>query len=62
MLHFNRIRPGFYMSDCRKFAIMCVGYPPAWNIYTEDCNGDYQLIGTRSLLCLAKTAANEYRE
>ena len=59
MLHFNRLQAGSYISDCRKYVIACVGYPPKWNVYRIDCNGEYTLIAERNLLCLAKTAAEE---
>ena len=59
MLHFSRLQAGIYISDCKTYAIACVGYPPQWNIYKTDCNGEYTLIGTRSLLCLAKKSAEE---
>lgn len=59
MLHFNRLAPGNYISDCGNYAIACRSYPPEWHVYRLR-RGVYELLAIRNLLCLAKQAATEH--
>ena len=60
VLHFRRISPGNYISECKTYSIRCSSYPPEWSVYRRDEGGNLHLIGVRTLLCLAKTCAAEY--
>lgn len=61
MLHFRRLSPGNYISDCENYAIACRSYPPEWHVYRLR-RGVYELLAIRNLLCLAKQAATEHHD
>ena len=62
MLHFNRLAPGNYVSDCGNYAIACRSDPPEWHVYRRDPKGIFELLAIRTLLCLAKRAATEHHD